>query len=383
MHIPPYCPNPDCEFHSYEAAAHTQFWALCGSYTTKVRGSVQRFRCIHCGKGFSERTTSIDYFTKKNLNYGEILRATTAGESLTSIARNLGCSIGSVQNRQDRLGRNCIAMHARLLHGHKLIEDLCADGFESFDRSQYFPNAIHILTGTDSQFLYGNTHATLRRKGRMTVAQRKKRDAYDKAQSLPPGAIRRSFASLVTCIGPLWNKVSRPRLVLRTDEHPAYPQAIRHVLPLRDALKEGTFIHKRYSSKEPRTTANPLFPVNYYDRELRKDIAAFRRESTCFTRNVSNGLLRFVHHQIWHNYCKPYRVVSTAWQPETHAERAGIELSNIRRELSRLFTDRAFLSHQEVNEEDRKTWIKGHPTPLKEKRDYCQAFARVGLLQDS
>jgi hypothetical protein len=356
---------------------------LEGFYATKVSGSVQRFKCIRCGKGFSERSTSIDYFTKKSLDYHEIFRATTAGESLSSIARNLGCSLGSVQNRQDRLGRNCIAMHARLLAGHKLSEDLCADGFESFDRSQYFPNSINILTGTESQFLYGNTHATLRRKGRMTVAQRKKRDGFDIAAPISPGAVRTSFSSLITRIEPMWNKAIRPRLVLRTDEHPAYPQAIRHIGPLCDALKEGTFVHERYSSRKRRTITNPLFPVNYYDRELRKDIAAFRRESTCFTRNVANGLLRFSHHQIWHNYCKPQRIISAARQPMTHAERAGIDSSHIERERERLFVERAFLSHQDLNLEEIKTWLKKHPTPLKRKSDYCQAFARVGLLHGS
>jgi hypothetical protein len=266
-------------------------------------------------------------------------------------------------------------MHARLMDGHELSEDLCADGFESFDRSQYFPNAINILVGTESQFLYGHTHATLRRKGRMTIAQRKKRDTLDIASPIPPGAVRRSFKTLVSRIEPMWNKGARPRLVLRTDEHPAYPHAIRHIDGLRMAVSHGAFIHERYSSKERRTLMNPLFPVNYYDRELRKDIAAYRRESTCFTRNVSNGLLRLEHHQVWHNYWKPHRVGWMAEHQKTHAEWAGIDMGRIEKEMERLFVDRAFLSHQELNDEERKTWLKRHRTPLKKKDDYCQAFA--------
>jgi hypothetical protein len=166
--------------------------------------------------------------------------------------------------------------------------------------------------------------------------------------------------------------------VLRTDEHPAYPHAIRHIDGLRAATSQGAFIHERYLSKERRTLSNPLFPVNYYDRELRKDIAAFRRESSCFTRNVSNGLLRLEHHQVWHNYWKPHRVGWMAEQQKTHAEWAGIETERIGREMERLFVDRAFLSHQELNDEERKTWLKRHRTPLKLKDDYCQAFACAG-----
>ncbi|GAB1432910.1 hypothetical protein MASR2M29_15350 [Spirochaetota bacterium] len=41
-----------------------------------------------------------------------------------------------------------------------------ADGFESFDRSQYFPNQINLVLGKNSQFLYDYSHTTIRRKGR-------------------------------------------------------------------------------------------------------------------------------------------------------------------------------------------------------------------------
>jgi hypothetical protein len=384
MRAPPFCPNPECELHNYDAAIDAgTFWILRGTYTTLVSGVVQRFRCSRCGKGFSERTCSIDYYAKKILDYREILRATTASESCSSIARHLGCSSSCIMNRQDRLGRNGLALQARLLSGFVLSEDLCADGFESFDRSQFFPNAINILVGARSQFLFGATHATLRRKGRMKAAQRRKRDAYDVAFTPPKGGLTRSFSRLLETIDPIWDRTCLPALVLRTDEHPVYPRAIRMVPSLRLEADRHVFVHDVYSSKLPRTLGNPLFPVNYYDRELRKDIASFRRESTCFTRNVSNGLLRFTHHLVWHNYMKPHRIVSCSRQPETHACVAGIVASKIVIEMERLFCDRAFLSHQRLSDDSVRTWLKEHRTPLKVKPDYCQAFVRQGQLQGS
>jgi hypothetical protein len=384
MQVPPFCPNPDCAYHRPDTIPRNAvFWIRVGSYSTKVSGIVQRFLCSICGKGFSERSCSIDYYTKKILDYHEIHRATISSESLTSIARNLGCSVASIQNRQDRLGRNCLAMQARLLADHELIEDLCADGFESFDRSKFFPNAINILVGTDSQFLYGDSHATLRRKGRMTSKQKRKQAEYDVTFSPCRGNLTRSFSRLVEEIEPLWKRSAHPQLVLRTDEHPVYPRAIAKVSTLRTALSDHSFIHETYSSKIPRTPMNPLFSVNYYDRELRKDIAAFRRESTCFTRNVANGLLRFSHHMVWHNYFKPHRIVSTAMKPESHAVVAGIDATCIDREKERLYSERSFLSHQRLSDEQRKTWLKRHSTPLKDKKDYCPRYALAGYLQAS
>jgi hypothetical protein len=188
---------------------------------------------------------------------------------------------------------------------------------------------------------------------------------------------------LAGLIPPLWNPERHPRLILRTDEHPAYPKAIARTERLQQAMRAQSFVHETYSSRTPRTLSNPLFPVNYFDREMRKDLAAFRRESTCFTRNVANGLMRLSLYTVWHNYFKPRRIVFTTIQPETHAIAAGIDGTRIEQEKACLYTRRAFLSHQPLNNEAKRIWVKGHPTPLKEKRDYCPQYALVGYLQAS
>jgi hypothetical protein len=54
-----------------------------------------------------------------------------------------------------------------------------ADGFESFDVSQYFPNNITIMAGEESQFLYAFSHTTIRRKGSMRPDQKRKRAALE------------------------------------------------------------------------------------------------------------------------------------------------------------------------------------------------------------
>jgi hypothetical protein len=384
MYQPPFCPNPACKLHHRAAAAQAgQFWDFNGFYLTAVSGLVRRYRCRACAKGFSKRTLSIDYYTKKTLDYHEIHRALSASESLSSIARHLGCSPASVQNRIDRLGRNCIAAQARILSSAQLSEDLCADGFESFDRSQFFPNAINIMVGTRSQFLYGATHTTLRRKGRMTPSQRRTRERYDQLFRPHPGALVSSFSELLGGIEPIWDKQRLPKLVLRTDEHRSYPSAVRRVPKLAAGLRDHSFSHERYSSKAPRTPTTPLFPVNYYDRELRKDIAAFRRESTCFTRNVSNGLMRFMGHLVWHNYRTCHRIKWNDLAMATHAQAAGLDSGIIEQELERLYRERAFLSHQMLTDEQIRMWLKLKLTPLKTKPDYLQHFARMGCPQAS
>jgi len=375
--IPQFCPNPACAHHHDDStpSSFAPFCVSAGAYYTKVVGWVPRFRCTACGRNFSERTFALDYYTKKSLDYAEVFRSIAASESVSAIARHLGCSGASVQNRLERLGRNALAAHARLVDGLSASEDLVADGFESFDRSQYFPNNFNLLLGKDSQFLYRFTHASLRRKGRLTESQRRQRETYDRLWVRPPNALRRACDRLFAAIPDLNRPSRQTPLRLWTDEHQTYVHALAANEAISAAQTSGRFIHTTISSTAPRTVFNPLFSANYYDRELRKDIAAFHRESTCFTRNVAAGYFRFVTYALWHNYCKPHRVGYTPEPLPVHAVVAGVDPELIREELQRLFMDRAFLSRAELSAEEIDIWLKQHRTPLKTRAEYVPKFA--------
>jgi len=373
--VPAFCPNPHCGHHFDDQVSYAGHWKHAGSYQTKVVGTVRRFRCTGCGKGYSERTFSIEYYTKRQLDLREIHRAISQSESLSSVARHFSCSVESVQNRQDRLARNSIAMHESMLSRLRLSENLVADGFESFDRSQYHPNQINLLVGKQSQFLYGITHTTIRRKGAMTRHQKQVREKIENTFRAPKKAVERSFATLLGLIPTLWDSSRLPRLALWTDEHYAYPRAIQRIPRLVQGLSEQTFSHQTWPSTATRTKLNPLFSVNYYDRELRKDIAAFRRESTCYTRNVANGLSRFMNHLVYHNYQKPYRVAPIKKTGEVHAEMAGIPSAMIAEGLSSFYAERSFLSKQKLSVENRRIWLKEAVTPLKTGATYLPQYA--------
>ena len=344
MRLPLFCPNPQCAHHHDKPGDYDKLWSYAGTYDTLVVGTVHRFKCLVCGKGFSERTFSIHYYTKKTIDLPELHRALTQGESLCS----------------------------RL----PLCEDLVADGFESFDGSQYFPNNINILVGKYSQFLYGFTHTTIRRKGRMSDEQKERRAALELRWKPPRGALVKDFATLLSYIAAHWDLSTRSSLELWTDEHKAYPFAIDKVALLFHLLAQGLFRHSTVSSKLPRTILNPLFSVNYYDRELRKDIAAYRRESTCFGRNVTNGVMRFLLHLVYHNYQKLYRIKRNDVD-FVHAEVAGIPRKAISQAFEGFYLDRPFLSKVELTPYEKRLWLKKLTTPLKEKTEYVPKYARV------
>ena len=70
-----FCPNPRCSMHDPAEPAH-DFYFRIGFHHPKVAGRIQRYRCKHCGITFSDRTFSIDYYTKKSINYLELFERT-------------------------------------------------------------------------------------------------------------------------------------------------------------------------------------------------------------------------------------------------------------------------------------------------------------------
>ena len=370
--VPPFCPNGDCPEHR-QAPGHTYVdYISWGSYSTMAFGSVPRFRCRICGATFSAQTFSVDYYCKKVLDYDDIARKLSSCESLSAIGRSLCSSTDSVSNRVARAARQVIAFESIVSNCRQPDEDLAADGFESFCVSQYFPNNIHILVGSRSQFLYALDHVTLRRKGRMTEGQRRRRAELDLVFRPDPRGIEKSFARVADETLTLLSDEARPSLRLWTDKKKDYPRGISRSPCAALCRSIGRLDHQTISSRAKRTKDNPLFPVNYLDREIRKDLHEHTRESVCFGRNVNLQMERLSLYAYWHNYRKRHRIRGG---PESHAEVAGYDIDLVERYSIDLWKRRAWLSLVKLSETMRMTWLRERKNPLAERDSYLPAFA--------
>ena len=372
MH-PPFCPYPECEFHT--KPPKSRWWRHAGHYDTQAFGEVPRFQCRSCRRTFSTQTFSTHYYEKRIIDYRALERLLASSMSVRSLARNLECSCGSILNRCDRLARQALATHARLRPSASRYESVCIDGFVSFDRSQYFPNNITISIASDSRYALSFTHATLRRSGRTRPEQKKTRDRLYQGLQFEPHALERSFSELL-------DELARDRpprrlrpLVVITDEKPEYQRAFAAHQLYRNQDADRRVVHHTVNSRLPRTTFNPLFPSNYLDREIRKDQAAHRRETTCFGRTVANGLSRMACYLGWHNYSKRYLIKAPVAADKTHAEEAGILRERVERERRRMFAKRAFLSLLTLDGIETRIWKKECPTPGTAGAAYLPAFA--------
>ena len=305
--VPPHCPRTDCDYHRCRPGWR---WIRHGSYVRRsTPASVPRYRCRHCGHTFSAQSFSPTYWLKRPDLLEPIANGVLACGGYRQLARSLGCSPITVLGHVRRLGRHALLLLERHRPRGPVREPLVVDGFESFAYSQYHPLYLNLVVGAHSHLVYAFTHSPLRRKGRMTAGQRRRRAAIEAEDGRPdPRSIELGTHRALA----LAAREPQP-LVVRTDEHQAYPRALRRLCGYR-------IVHERTSSREARTPGNPLFPVNRLDLLLRHSSANHKRETIAFSKRHQSVVERAAWLIAWLNLVKPF---SERHGGGTPAQRAG------------------------------------------------------------
>jgi transposase-like protein len=288
---PPHCPFRDCDSHTDPVG-----WRAIrkGFFARQARPrKIQRYRCSHCRRSFSSQTFSTTYWLRQPQLQPRLFFRILACSGFRQIAWELGVAPSTVQRQVERLGRHCLLLHEQLRPASAPEERLVLDGLRSFEFGQYWPFDVNLLIG-QSHFVYGFQDAELRRSGTMTRFQRRKRRRLERQHGRPdPGATRKSVQELLTRQLP-----PGARVALDTDEHKAYPQALRR-------LSERAITHRTTSSKAARTPQNPLFPANLGDLLIRHSGANQKRETIAFSKRRQGALYRLAIWVVARNYLRP------------------------------------------------------------------------------
>jgi transposase-like protein len=291
--IPPHCPRSRCRFHR---SAVGWRWVRYGFYTRHASPQrIQRFRCATCGHTFSSQSFATTYWLRHPERLRQVFYRLLACSAYRQIAREAHCHGNSIMHLAARLGRHCLLFLAHHRPHGPVTEPLVVDGFESFEFSQYRPLHLNLAVGATSHYVYGLTEAELRRKGRMTARQRRRRHELELRRGRPdPKAIEHAMVELLRLAAP----TPQP-LTVRSDEHPAYPRALRR-------LAGYSLRHERTLSTEPRTRHNPLFPVNLIDLLLRHGSANHKRETIAFSKRRQSAVERAAVLLVWRNFIKRF-----------------------------------------------------------------------------
>jgi transposase-like protein len=291
---PPFCPNPACRFHRKDR----QSWHFkrIGFYERQNPPHVvQRYRCVTCRRNFGDQTFRTTYWMRRPDLLAPVFMRLVACSGFRQIAREFRVSPTTIARASARLGRHGLLFHESHRPKGEVPEPLSLDSFESFEWSQYYPTSYHVAVGRHSHFFHGFTASELRRKGRMTKQQKRRRSELEKSFGRPdPRAIEKDVATLLRIVAP-----QAQDLVLHTDEHTDYPRAVRRVPHL-------GVTHHTISSRVARTPSNPLFPVNLLDLLFRHSGANHKRETIAFSKRRQSAFERMGIFLVWRNWMKSF-----------------------------------------------------------------------------
>ena len=309
---------------------------------------MRRFRCRTCRRSFSSQCFRTSYWLKKPWLLREIFLQINEGSGFRQISRRLGVVHSTVLNQARRLGRHCLLFEQRHGPSGPPDERVVLDGLQSFELSQFWPFDLNCVVGARSHYVRGFNHAELRRSGRMTAAQRKRRAELEERHGRPdPRATEKQAEVLLRRVtgGPC-------KLGLDTDEHRSYPRGVSRL--------EGWVVdHQQTSSKAARTPKNPLWPANLLDLLLRHGSKNHTRETIAFSKRAQSALLRMGCFQVWRNWMKGVSE-REGKRSATPAMRLG--LTNRWLGVDEILAERLFPSRVELPEDLREVYEERVPT---------------------
>ena len=288
---PPHCPNPNCKYHNHIDGPWP--YVKHGFFSRRIPPRrIQRFTCAHCNRSFSSQTFSTTYWLKRPDVLKALITKTNGGMANRQIARDLGVAPSTVDNQLSHLGRHCLLFHREKLRGRPPPAEIAIDGLESFELSQYHPFHFHLAIEPDTSFITHFTDSALRRKGRMTPYQKKRRDHLEALFGRPdPKAVEKDTGELLATV-----LHGAGKAIIRSDLHKAYPRAIRKL--------SCEVTHRVVSSKAPRDRNNLLWEINRSDRMLRHSQAGHVRETLAWPKRRQRAAERFATFVVWWNYMR-------------------------------------------------------------------------------
>ena len=292
MFHPQRCPYPSCAFHVEPAC---RFFVRKGRYHPQCRNRpVPRFRCRACHRTFSRQSFRADYRHKKPHLNARFLDLMVRCVGQRQAAQSLGVARRTVEHRFRWLALHARAFHRNRLEGRSLLGPFQLDELETLEANRYQPATAAVLIERTTLFIVGTATGPLRRKGRLTPLQRRRRAAHEALHGRRPsqssGAVGRALAALA----PL---TAGAPFVLESDQKPLYGTLGREIFG--DRMK-----WRPHPACGRRDRANPLFPINHTNARLRHFLARLRRRTWCVSKTLRHLQDHLKIAALWVNYCR-------------------------------------------------------------------------------
>ncbi len=288
---PPRCPNRRCPMHLRPLPA---FYIRRGSYQPRCRElPVQRFRCRACKRNFSRQTFRLDYRDKRPECNEQVLKLLVSATGLRQIGRVTRLSVHGVQYKFRKIARGMRQMNRNLLR--RLPAKRFAfllDEFETFEHSSILPLTVPTLIDRESFAILAVAVAPIRRVSKLGSPRRNWLMRHEREHGKRPD---RSRACVRKVLGRLQRLLGNLPADMITDEKPLYAALLRRMF-------RGQVAQQTVSSRQPRTTYNPLFRINLTEEMLRDNVGRMRRRSWLVSKNQKQLRAHLEVYAAWRNW---------------------------------------------------------------------------------
>lgn len=263
---PPRCPNQNCSTHADPAAPRFVRWGYFQARCRERRE--QRFRCVACRKTFSRQTFRHDYRDRRPDCNDRLFELLTSGVGLRQAARLVKVAATTAQKKMRKLSRTCELLHQNLSTSLPQDRVYLMDEEESYENASIRPLTVPILMESKTWFVVATDVGSIRRLAPAGTARRRRQHRDEQKHGKRADESRE-------CVGRVLEELQRRnpgKVQLLTDQKPSYATLACEVLG-------ADVTHSTTAGSAPRTTHNPLFPINSMIAMSRDGCGRLRRNS--------------------------------------------------------------------------------------------------------
>jgi hypothetical protein len=201
-----------------------------------------------------------------------LLQSLASGLGLRQSSRNLRLSLRCTELKFRKIARHLRRLNLSLRTPLQGSHSFQLDEFETYEgRRNTRPLSVPVLIETKSRFIVWAESAAIRPRGKMSPGRR--RAIADDASRLGKRRNRSKESLRRTLRRGADLAESLELVLLQTDKKSSYLDLAAQ------AFGTTRLVHSRFSGRLPRTSANPLFPINHTEAMARDLMGRLRRES--------------------------------------------------------------------------------------------------------
>lgn len=252
---------------------------------------IQRYRCLNCGRGFSEATHTREYRQRKRHINHPLFELLSSAVSMRRAASILRVARRTVERRLSYLALVAEDHQKTLLKALPSVGKAHFDDMESWIHTKLKPVSIPLIVEHPSRLILSFDVVSMPAKGKLAKTAVAK-------YGYRPDHRRRGWRTTLTA----FREVADPRVIITSDSHTMYPEQIKRYVPNathRQVISRRGCVVGQGELK--RGGYDPIYSLNHTAAMFRANVNRLARRTWCTSKKAENLKRHMAIYVLWHN----------------------------------------------------------------------------------